>query len=306
MNEVNLVTRFDTSTCFRLVIAPHDDYAYASYMYPLVFSRIKAKTVIIFGVAHKTKGVIENKIVFDSFTHWAAPYGNIKESEMKQVIMDHLPSNMFVVNDSLQKNEHSVEAELPFLQYYRRDVEIIPILIPYMIPDTAEAIAVKLAAAIYRTLHHFGKSWGKDVAFLISNDAVHYGDMDWGGKNYAPYGSDTAAYLKAQDYDHMIIDECLKGNPQSEKILRFSSYTLMDNDYKSYKWTWCGRYSVPFGLFTGWYLQEFSAAPPLKGIELDYSTSISHPPIPVKDLKMGVTAPANLHHWVAYVSMGYL
>ncbi|MEW6470583.1 MAG: AmmeMemoRadiSam system protein B, partial [Bacteroidota bacterium] len=37
---------------WKMVICPHDDYTYASYMYPLVLKNVKAKTIIIFGVAH--------------------------------------------------------------------------------------------------------------------------------------------------------------------------------------------------------------------------------------------------------------
>src|SRR5687768_2494943 len=40
---------------WKMAIAPHDDYTYASYMYPLVLQNVKVKTVILFGVAHKAK-----------------------------------------------------------------------------------------------------------------------------------------------------------------------------------------------------------------------------------------------------------
>ena len=48
-------------TAFKVVIAPHDDYTYAGYMYPLALQNVHAKTVIIFGVAHKAKNLkLEN------------------------------------------------------------------------------------------------------------------------------------------------------------------------------------------------------------------------------------------------------
>jgi hypothetical protein len=43
------------------------------------------------------------------------------------------------------------------------------------------------------------------------------------------------------------------------------------------------------------------------GKVLGYATSIDTPRIRVDDLDgMGVTAPANLRHWVGYGSVGYL
>jgi MEMO1 family protein len=39
----------------RVAICPHDDYTYAGSMYPLALENIKARVVIIFGVAHKIR-----------------------------------------------------------------------------------------------------------------------------------------------------------------------------------------------------------------------------------------------------------
>ena len=40
---------------WKVAISPHDDYSYVGYLYPAVLKNIKAKTIIIFGVAHKAK-----------------------------------------------------------------------------------------------------------------------------------------------------------------------------------------------------------------------------------------------------------
>ncbi|MEZ5000386.1 MAG: AmmeMemoRadiSam system protein B [Bacteroidales bacterium] len=36
----------------------------------------------------------------------------------------------YLVNDSMHNIEHSLESMVPFLQYYNREVEIVPILVP--------------------------------------------------------------------------------------------------------------------------------------------------------------------------------
>jgi len=117
------------SKYYRIAICPHDDYSYAALHYIELLKDIKASTVIIFGVAHKAKGVVENRIVFEQFDYWKEPYGNMKISGLRNQIIKKLPGKMFIIHDSLQQVEHSIEAMIPFLQYYNREVEIIPILV---------------------------------------------------------------------------------------------------------------------------------------------------------------------------------
>src|ERR1035437_8763314 len=111
---------------WKVAISPHDDYTYASYMYPLVLRNVKAKTVILFGVAHKAKQLnLQDKIIFDSFSQWRGCYGNINVSPLREKIIAKLPKEIFEVNDSMQTLEHSIEGIVPFIQYYNREVEII-------------------------------------------------------------------------------------------------------------------------------------------------------------------------------------
>jgi AmmeMemoRadiSam system protein B len=118
---------------WRLVICPHDDYSYAGEIYPYVIENLKTPTVIIFGVAHKAKELgIEDQLVFDTYTHWEGPYGLIKVSEYREALLAEIPAEMYQINDSLQQIEHSVEALIPFLQYYQPSVQIISILVPCM------------------------------------------------------------------------------------------------------------------------------------------------------------------------------
>src|SRR5207247_3302497 len=118
---------------WRMAIAPHDDYAYVGYLYPLVLANIKAGTVIVFGVAHKARQLdLEDQLIFDSFTHWRGPYRDIAVSPLRERIMSKLPEGSYRVSDEMQSIEHSVEAKLPFLQYYNRAVRFVSILVPFM------------------------------------------------------------------------------------------------------------------------------------------------------------------------------
>ncbi len=290
---------------WKTVICPHDDYTYVGYLYPSILRNIHAKTVIIIGVCHKARQYnLENKLIFDSYTQWKTPYGSAPVSEMRDKIIKQLDKNIYEVNDEVQSEEHSVEAVVPVLQYYNKDVEIISILVPYASYGVMNDIAKSLSLAIQETALRSKLEWGKDFALVISSDAVHYGDEDWGGKNYADYGVDSAGYCKAVNHEHEIMSSCLEGKILPEKIRKFTSYTVSDDDFKEYKWTWCGRYSVPFGLLTTYYLQELYGDN-LKGAIVKYVTSIDHPQVPVSETRMGVTAPANNRHWVGYAAIGY-
>jgi MEMO1 family protein len=292
---------------WQMAIAPHDDYAYAGPMYPRVLRNIAAPVVIIFGVAHKARQLgLEDQLVFDSFTHWRGPYGDITVSPLRDKIMTALPEGSYCVSDEMQSIEHSVEAKLPFLQHYNRGVEFVPILVPCMSPARMNELASQLARAISLIIDEERLESGADIALLSSTDAVHYGDEGWNGRNFALYGADAEGYVKALAHEQRIMRDCFEGDLRPDKIERFTRYTLADHDHREYKWTWCGRYSVPFGLLTAWHLQQLRGAPPLAGTILGYTTSLEDQRIKVDDLDgMGTTAAATLRHWVGYAAVGF-
>lgn len=292
-------------TLWKVAICPHDDYTYVGYLYPLTLYNVQAKTVLLFGVCHKAKQFgLENKLVFDSYQYWKGPYGNVKVSSLRDEILSELPTGIAVVNDTVHQTEHSLEALIPFLQYYNNEIEIIPILIPYMPVQKMDIFSELLAQSIKVVCSRHDLKWGKDFSFVISSDAVHYGDQAWGDKKYDWYGVDKKASDKAIEHETEIIENTLLGEIRADKLRRFCSYTVDDKNYKEYKWSWCGRYSVPVGLFTAFHLQKILGIS-LEGTFLGYSTSIEGKALPVDDLKMGVTAPAGLRHWVGYPSIGY-
>jgi AmmeMemoRadiSam system protein B len=303
LNEKRIAAEDD----WRMAIAPHDDYAYAGFMYPLVLSNVKARIVIIFGVAHKARQrALEDRLVFDSFTHWRGPYDDIPVSPLREKILNRLPEGAFVVDDEMHSIEHSVEAKLPFLQYADRGATFVPILVPYMSFARMNELALPLASALAALIDEDGLDWGRDLALVSSTDAVHYGDEGWGDRNFARYGTDEKGYAEALKHEARIMADCFGGELAPDRIERFTRYTLADHDHREYKWTWCGRYSVPFGLLVAWHLARTRGAAPLSGTILGYATSLGDQRIKVDDLDgMGVTAPATLRHWVGYAAVGY-
>ena len=295
-------------TSWKAAICPHDDYTYVGYLYPLVLQQVKTPIVFIFAVAHKAAMYnLENNLIFDDYTHWHGVRKPIKVSSLREELMATLPKEIYQVHQPMQHVEHSVESMLPFLQYYNPEVQIVPILVPFMPFDRMLKLSDALAEGIKQVTLAHNMEWGKDYSVLITTDAVHYGNEEWNGRNCDRFGVDEAGYKKAFQFEHQLIDECFTGKLSRERIKNFFGYTVSSADYHQYKWTWCGRYAVPVGLLTTLQLAEKLQQPIPKGELLDYSTSLEHEHIPVSDLDgMGITANAKLSHWVGYAGLGYL
>ena len=292
---------------WKAAISPHDNYRFAGKLYYESLRGINASKIILIGVAHRARNYnLKDKLIFGTFTEWESPYGGIPVSTLNDRIMAQLPKSNFIIHDSMQIIEHSLEAIIPWLHKKNRTAEIVPILVPYINYTAIDSLSSNLATVVNKIMKENDWKYGKDVAIVISNDAVHYGDLEWGdSKNMAPMGTDSLGTEKATAMDLKIIDECLTGPLKAEKIKSFTEYTVQEEDYKEYKWVWCGRYSVPFGISFANYLNLLENNQALDGTFLGYQTSIDHELIEVEDLGMEVNALSTNRHWVAYTSIIY-
>ncbi len=288
-------------------ICPHDDYFYAGRGYIQLLRYIKAPIVVIFGVCHWAKTYnIEKEFVFDAFKKWRGPYGNIVVSELREEIEKKLSKDDYVIDNEIHSVEHSIEALLPFLQYYNRSVGIVPILVPYMKWERMNELAGHLALVLAKIIKENNWELGKDIAFLISTDCVHYGDYGWSYYHYFPFGTDADGYKKAVEQDLSLIKDFLCGKLCLSKIRDFYCRCVDPNDPYTYRITWCGRFSVPMGLSFLAHLREELKLKSLYGIFLRYGTSLNFPAPPFEKVDLGTTYYSNLHHWVGFTSIGYL
>jgi AmmeMemoRadiSam system protein B len=288
-------------------VCPHDDYYYAGRLYTLLLSRVRAKTVILFGVFHKARVFgMRDKLVFDSYDSWRGPYGAVKVSPIRKEILERLPTDDYVIDNDMQMVEHSVEAIVPWLQAYNQNVEIVSILVPYMAWETMDRLATTLAEVLTGIM--IQKDWklGEDVCLIASADAVHYGDSGWGGSNYAEFGTDAAGYKKAVDRDRSLAQDHLCGSVDRARLKEFLYACVDPDDVMKYRVTWCGRFSIPFGLNVASRVTDSLGDRPLTGTLLDYGTSVSEASLETEGLGgLGVTAPNNLRHFVGYAAIGY-
>ena len=286
-------------------VCPHDDHLYAGRVYVHLTERITAPRVILIGVFHAARlWRLRNRLVFDSFAAWHAPWGDLMVDPLRDQIIDALPIDAYVVDNAMQCREHSLEALLPFLQHKQPQRTIVPILVPYMGWQRIEDLSQQLAAAIATVMQANQWKLGRDLAIVVSSDAVHYGpDFD-----HAPYGTDITGYERAVARDTRLATRYLEGTLTAAKLHDLFD-TLVDPEDLSYRLPWCGRFSIPFGLevLRKVALETGGAAP--TGELLRYGTSLEGPELPVsaeaRKGGLGYTAPSNLHHWVGYAAVGY-
>jgi len=286
-------------------ICPHDDHLYAGSVYVHLTERITAPRVILIGVFHAARlWGLHDRLVFDSFDAWHAPWGDLLVDPLRDQLIAELPVNAYVVDDAMQCREHSLEAILPFLQHNRPQRTIVPILVPYMGWQRIEELSEQLSAALVPIMKRNNWKLGRDLAIVVSSDSVHYGpDFD-----HEPFGTDVNAYERAVARDQRLASRYLEG-PLTAAKLQGLLDTLVEPDDLSYRLPWCGRFSVPFGLevLRKVSLETEGRAP--TGELLSYGTSLSGPELPVsskaREGGLGYTAPSNFHHWVGYAAVGY-
>jgi hypothetical protein len=109
----------------RAVIVPHAGYMFSGQVAAHSYKQIPPDTnkVFVLGTSHRyyLRGVCAGDYDF-----LETPLGNVKVSP---VVKDILKEKHFTFIPEADKNEHSIEIELPFLKYILNEFEIIPLLV---------------------------------------------------------------------------------------------------------------------------------------------------------------------------------
>ncbi len=285
-------------------ISPHDDYLYAGRVYYPLYPLIKAKEIVIFGVTHGTvrhaMNDPRNVLIFDSYDKWQGPYGAVNISPLRKILIKKLPRNYLIVSNKAQRIEHSIEALIPFLQHYNRHLVITPIMVTQMSFERMDEISNKISEIITEYIKQNNLKPGKDIFFLISNDANHYG-KDF---NNSPYGLDAAAHKKATANDRRILMNYINNKQITAQSLLDLTKEIWPNNNKPIP-LWCGRYPIIFGLLTVNKIVKNITGGKIKGKLFKYSDTLTEGKLPIKGTHLGLTAPVSTKHWVGFFSAGF-
>jgi uncharacterized protein, PH0010 family len=143
--------------------APHAGYVYSGPVVGAVVSRVKFKdTCVILGPSHIGVGA-----PFSILTEgtWRTPLGDVEiDSELGKAILancSHLKEDRLA-----HSQEHSIEVQLPFIQYFKPDIKIVPITLSHTNAGIYRDIGEAIAKAI--------KDTGKEAVIVASGDMNHY------------------------------------------------------------------------------------------------------------------------------------
>jgi AmmeMemoRadiSam system protein B len=277
------------------ILCPHDDWSFAGRVYRRVIPLVTARTVVLFGVFHGYWRVNErNRMVFDTYREWTAPDGAVPVSPLRDALLARLPRADWTQDSVAHDMEHSLEPLVCWLRHARADLEIVPIIVPAASFERFQELADHLGGALAAELKARGLRLGSDVAIAISADGIHYGP-DF---HQLTFGEGVPAYQQATAKDRGLLLGPLKGPLDATKV-RALYATFVDPEHPdTYKWTWCGRFSIPLGLLT---LERIARdAGGATGWPIAYATSISGPELGLRDIGMQPGSPSNLYHFVGY------
>ena len=286
-------------------IAPHDDYLYAGSVYYPLFKKLKTKEAVIFGVTHGTVrkeiGDPQNILLLDEYPSWSGLGREVAISPLRDWLKKNLPKEDYRISNQAHALEHSIEAQVPFLQYFNPDIKITPIMVTAMPWTRMNELAERLATTLAAYIRENKLQPGKDIFFLISADANHYG-RDF---NNIPFGEDEAAHRQGTEQDRRFAQAAFSG-PLDEDKIHDLTQALWGATYLDYRDTyWCGKYDIPFGLLVIDKTMQKALGRGLKGKLFRYADTYSDGVIPLKKAGLGITAPFSLKHWVGFLSAGF-
>jgi len=145
------------------IISPHAGYVYSGSIAGNVYSQIEIPaTVLIIGPNHHGAGAAA-ALYPDG--KWLTPLGSLSiNSRLNALLLRHVP---YLQSDSIaHQREHSLEVQVPFLQYLRPDVSTSAICLGNGDYPALQQIAAGIAAAICE--------YGEDVLIVASSDMTHY------------------------------------------------------------------------------------------------------------------------------------
>lgn len=146
------------------VVCPHAGYPFSGGVAGKVYAAVKVPgTVVIIGPNHTGYG---EPYSVASHEAWETPLGKVA---IDRVFADALvrASGYLEADEVAHRREHSVEVQVPFLQYLDRDVKIVPIVVSGILEDPAWGeIGGVIADARRET--------ATDVLVVASSDMTHY------------------------------------------------------------------------------------------------------------------------------------
>ena len=168
------------------IVSPHAGYKFSARVAASAFSQIdtsrKYDHIFVIGSSHRVN--FDGASIYTS-GDFITPLGHIPTDKLGNELMAKNP--VFINDTSPHDDEHSLEVQLPFLQYLlHRKFSIVPIILGTQSTDVCRKIAIALKSY-----------FNERNLFIISTDFSHY-----------------PTYNKAKEIDAFMADAVMTNNPQ--------------------------------------------------------------------------------------------
>lgn len=170
------------------MISPHAGYIYSGPVASHGFYQLaldgKPDTIIILGPNHRGFG---EEIAIMSEGTWSTPLGELEiDQDLAKNILKH--SKIIKEDSKAHQSEHSIEVQLPFIQYiFGNNVKIVPISMSRQDINTDIQVASSICSSIK----------DKNIVIIATSDFTHYESQEY-----------------AKNLDKMAIDAIIDFNPE--------------------------------------------------------------------------------------------
>ncbi len=150
------------------VVSPHAGFVYSGPVAGAVFSSVQLPDrYVVLGPSHRG---IQSRLAIMKQGAWETPFGEVPvDSRLAEHILHH--SEGISEDPPAHRDEHSLEVQLPFIQYFKKEVSIVPICIaPQASYEDLEDLGIAVAKGI--------RDAEDEVMIVASTDMSHYVDQE--------------------------------------------------------------------------------------------------------------------------------
>jgi len=167
-------------------LSPHAGYYYsgktAAHLYARLAEDMPDRFIVI-GPNHTGWG---DPVALMARGEWKTPMGSIPiDEDLAISIMEG--SDLISDDARAHQMEHSVEVQLPFIQYLRKDISFVPITLRLQDLDTAIEVSQAIKGAV-----------DDNVCVIASSDLVHFGSA-YGYMPFSGNESETIDWIERND-----------------------------------------------------------------------------------------------------------
>jgi len=151
----------DAKSAIKGTVVPHAGYIYSGRVAARSYAVLPpADTYVMLGPNHTGYG----SPVALSIDTWSTPLGKV---EVDHELKEEIAGSIIDQDELAHRYEHSIEVQIPFLQYrFKHDFKILPICMGMQDEETAIEVGMEIARAVMDT--------DRKAVIIASSDFTHY------------------------------------------------------------------------------------------------------------------------------------